>query len=232
VNAAAPFLLLGGGVVLVGLVAYVSYRADQRRRALLQGFALSQGWTYVAADDSWCGRFEGDPFGEGDHRRVRNVLLGRHRDRDLVAFDYSFQTHSSDSKGNRSTTTHRYAVCGLRLPAFLPTLELAPESVLTRFAGAIGFSDVELESEDFNRHYRVRAGDTKFAYDVLNPRTMAALVARPALHLRVAGADALCWESGRLEPAELLERLSTLDLLVDGIPSFVWSDHSPGGAPA
>jgi hypothetical protein len=150
----------------------------------------------------------------------------------MVAFDYSYETSSTDSKGHRSTTTHRYSVCALALPAPLPGLELSPESVLTRFAGAIGFGDVELESEDFNRHYRVSARNPKFAYDVLNPRTMEALLARPALHLRLLDADAVCWESGRQEPAELLERLATLEVLVAGIPSYVWSDHSPGGAPA
>ena len=225
-------LILVGGLTLVGLVGYLSWRADQKRRQLLQGFAASSGWTYTPRDDSWTERFEGMPFGQGDHRRADNVLAGRYGERDMVAFDYSFQTHSTDGKGNSSTTTHRSTVCALRLQAYLPDLELSPESVLTRMAGAVGFADVELESEDFNRRYRVKARIPKFAYDVLNPRTMTALLARRPLHLRIRGADALCWEDGRLQPAELMERLSTLALLVDGIPSFVWSDHSPGGATA
>ena len=227
-----PFGLLGLVVTVVGIVAYLSYEAEQKRRRLIQGYAQSTGWAYTARDDSWTGRFDGGPFGDGDHRRAENVLTGRHGERDMVAFDYSFQTHSTDGKGNTTTTTHRYTVCVLRLPAYLPELELAPESLLTRVAGAVGFADVELESEEFNRRYRVSARDPKFAYDVLNPRTMSALLARRALHLRISGADALCWENGRLQPAGLLEQLSTLALLVDGIPSFVWSDHSPGGATA
>ena len=227
-----PFALFGLVVIVVGIAAYLAYEAEQKRRRLLQGFALSSGWAYTGRDDSWTARFDGGPFGQGDHRRADNVLTGRYGDRDMVAFDYSFQTHSSDSKGNRQTTTHRYTVCALRLPAYLRELELSPESLLTRVATAVGFADVELESEDFNRRYRVRAKDPKFAYDVLNPRTMTALLARPPLHLRISGADALCWESGRLRPPVLLEHLSTLALLVDGIPSFVWTDHSPGGATA
>jgi len=229
---ALPFLLFGLVAAGVGVAAYLSYRADQRRRQLLQGFARSSGWAYTPRDDNWTGRFDGGPFGQGDHRRADNVLTGRHGERDMVAFDYSFQTHSTDGKGNSTTTTHRFTVCALRLPAYLPELELAPESVLTRVANAVGFADVELESEDFNRRFRVTARDPKFAYDVLNPRTMTALLARRPLHLRVSGADALCWENGRLQPAGLLEQLSTLALLVDGIPSFVWSDHSPGGTTA
>jgi hypothetical protein len=227
-----PFLLVGGFLVVIVLVAVFAYRADKKRRALLQSFALSNGWTYTARDDSWVDRFPGAPFGYGTNRTAANVLVGRHGDREMLAFDYSCQTHSTDSKGNSQTTTHRYAICALRLPADLPALELSPESVLTRVAGALGLDDLELESEEFNRHYRVKARDPKFAYDVLNPRTMQALIARPALHLRLLGPDAICWESGVLKPPVLLERLATLAVLVDGIPSYVWSDHSPGGAPA
>jgi hypothetical protein len=98
--------------------------------------------------------------------------------------------------------------------------------------------DVELESEDFNRRFRVKAHNPKFAYDVLSPRTMEALLARPPLHLRLLDLDAVCWENGKLQSADLPVRLSTLQALVAGIPSFVWTDHAlptdnpAGGSPA
>jgi hypothetical protein len=231
--ATLPILLFAVGLVAVATFAYLAYQADKKRRAALQAFALSSGWTYVAQDDSWCDRFVGAPFGDGDNRCALNVLQGPYEGMQMLAFDYQYETHSTDGKGNRTTTTHRFAVCSLRLPAPLPGLELSPESALTRLAGHLGFDDVELESEDFNRLYRVKARNPKFAYDVLNPRTMAALLGRPALHMRLLDIDAVCWESGRLEPVELIARLSTLQLLVRGIPSFVWSDQSPpGGTPA
>jgi hypothetical protein len=53
---------------------------------------------------------------------------------------------------------------------------------------------------------------------------MQALLSRTALHLRLEGVDALCWESGRHSPSELLARLDALDTLIDGIPGFVWND--------
>jgi hypothetical protein len=231
-----PLLVFGVGVVVALVLGIYSYQADKKRRAMLQAFALSNSWTYEERNDEWCERFLGTPFGEGDNRTARNVLQGQYGGAGMVAFDYSYETSSTDSKGHRSKTTHRFAICALRLPAALPTLELTPESALTRLAGHLGFADVELESEDFNRHYRVSARDPKFAYDVLNPRSMAALLARPALHMRLSGVDAVCWEGGRSSPVELLARLSTLQLLVAGIPSFVWSDHAPSaespGAPA
>ena len=102
-------------------------------------------------------------------------------------------------------------------------------------AAAIGLDpDIELESEDFNRRYRVSARQPKFASDVLTPRTMQALLARPATAMRIDGNVLIGWESGQLEPVGLLSRLATLHALVDGIPGFVWKDHGydPGVGPS
>lgn len=219
-----PFLLLGGFLLVGGLLAWLSWKAAEERKKAFAALAAARGWRWVARDDSWAERFGGDPFGQGDDRKACNVLTGAYEGLAMVAFDYSYETHSTDSKGNRTTTVHRYGVCALQLPSYLPTLELTPESMLTRFAGALGLGDVELESEDFNRRFRVTASDPKFAYDVLHPRAMEALLARPAASLRIAGADAVCWDDGRHSVEELDVRLSTLHGLVSGIPSFVWND--------
>jgi hypothetical protein len=218
-------LLVLAGILLVAGAAWYGWAQAKKRRELFHQVALSHGWTWVGRDDQWTERFDGTPFGEGDHRRALNVLTGTYRDRSLVAFDYSYQTHSTDGQGHQSTTTHRYAVCVLGMPAYLPTFELTPEGLLGRVGTMLGMQDVELESEDFNRRYRVRCEDPKLAYDLLPARTMEMLLARPALHLRLAGAEALCWERGAHTPAQLLARLDTLDALLAGAPSFVWSDR-------
>lgn len=220
-EALLPLLVL----VVVGGIAWYGWQQAKKRREIFHSFALSQGWTWTGRDDQWTSRFQGDPFGEGDHRKAANVLQGSYRGRQMVAFDYSYQTHSSNGQGGQSTQTHRYAVCVLQLPTWLPRFQLTPESFLGRVGTMLGMQDVELESEDFNRRYRVRCEDPKLAYDVLPPRTMELLLRRPALHLRLAGADALCWESGTHSPVQLLARLDTLAALIDGIPPYVWNDR-------
>ena len=216
-------------VLAACVIGYLQYRRETARRGALAAFAASKGWSYSARDDSWAGRFTGTPFGRGDHRQARNIVRGTDHGHELVAFDYSYQTHDSDGSSTRSSTC-RFTVCALALPAVLPHLELTPESVLSRIGGTLGLQDIQLESEDFNRRYRVTADDPKFAYDVLSPRTMQALLTREPLHLRIAGSDALCWAEGRSTPVALLARLSALTTLLAGIPSYVWSDHTPGGA--
>jgi uncharacterized protein DUF3137 len=219
-----PFLFFLG-IPAIGFAAYQSWRKDQRRRQALQTWAGKNGYSYTAEDDRWCERWNGDPFGEGDHRRAKNVITGTAK-LPFSAFDYSYQTHNSDGRGGRTTTTHHYSVTALEFSGFLPTLQVTPESVFTRIGHSLGLDDIDLESEDFNRRFRVHANDRKFASDVLTPRTMQALLARPTLSWRITGNDMVSWAEGSTTAVGVTAALSTMQLVVDGIPSFVWKDHS------
>lgn len=220
-----PFLFIAAFPV-AGYLAYRSWQQDQRRKQQIRTWATNNGYTYEAENDAWCERWNGEPFGNGDHRRAENVVNGATSKRPFIAFDYSYQTHSSDGKGGRTTQTHRYTVTVVQMPTFLPTLQVTPESVFTRMGHALGLDDIDLESEDFNRKFRVHANDRKFASDVLTPRTMQALLARPATSWRISGSDILSWTEDRLSPLLVTKSASTLELVIDGIPSFVWKDHS------
>ncbi len=219
-----PFLLFGVVIVVGGVFAYLGWKAAKERREAFAALAAQRGWVWTPRDDSWTERFGGDPFGIGEDWKAHNVLTGDYQGMAMVAFDYSYETYTRDTKGNRHTTVHRYGVCALRLPSSLPTVELTPENMFSRFAGALGLGDVELESEDFNRRFRVTASDPKFAYDVLHPRTMELLLSRPATSLRIGDLDAVCWDDGLHSIEELDVRLTTLHGLISGIPSFVWND--------
>src|SRR4051794_14638342 len=185
-------------------------------------WCASSGYTFTVEDDSWVDRWSGAPFGQGDHRRARNVVTGRMGDQPFGAFDYSYETHSNDGKGNRTTTTHRYVVTSFQLPAALPRLQVTPEGFFGRIGNALGLDDIELESEDFNRRFRVHSNDRKFASDVLSPRTMQALLARPDMSWRIEGVDILTWQTGRLTPVVLMSLTAGLKTVLAGIPSFVW----------
>ena len=218
-EAAQVLLMLGALGVAGGIAAYGWYR-NQKRIEALHAFCLSKGWDFAPSDDSLAFRWTDDPFDEGTDRHATSVVRGSVSDRNFVAFDYRYVTQSTDSKGNTSRTTHRYAVCAVAIPTFLPEVRITPQS-----GHAFLGDDVELESEDFNRRYRVTAIDRKLACDVLSPRTMEMLLKRPTLHFRIAGTDVLCWEQGGTTPADLLVRTSRLAAFIAGIPAFVWRDH-------
>jgi hypothetical protein len=226
--------LIPVAVLAVALAAwYALWLREKRRRLALLAFCASKGWQFRLDDPSLAGRWQRAPFGIGESRRSRDVMTGTDRGRPFVAFDYSYVTESSDGNGHRSRTTHRFAVVAVALPGWLPDVQVVPENLLHRMAHVVGLgSDIELESEDFNRRFRVTAHDPKFASDVLAPRTMQALLQGPAVAWRIEGSDVLAWTPGETSSVDVLSRLDLLHRVVDGIPSFVWHDNGIGTGPA
>lgn len=228
----APFLIFG--VLALGAgIAYYLWQQEQKRRAALASFAAAKGWTFSAADPYGLDeRWGGPPFGRGDSRAATNVITGAAPGGyPLLAFDYKYVEHSTDSKGNRTSTTYRVVVCVLRVPCALPALHVGKESMLTRIGSAIGIADIEFESEDFNRAFRVKCDDQKFASDVLNPRAMEMLLAHGrGIEWRFEGADMLSWRTGKLDIADLLQRVDLMCRVIQSIPTFVWKDrgYDPG----
>jgi len=212
-------------LVVAGVVAYFRYKKEQARTAQLLQWASANKWQFAVEDDAWAGRWNGPPFDEGDHRKVRNVISGGWKSWPFVSFDYSYQTHSSDGRGGRSTTTHRFTVVTVALPTDLPRLQVTPESVFSRVGHVFGMSDIDLESEDFNRAFRVTCSDPKFASDALTPRTMQLLLSRSHFSWRIEVTDLVCWWSGEQTAVAVTEALATMCDVIAGIPSFVWHDH-------
>jgi len=216
-------LLLAAFAALACAIAYWQWKQAQKRREALFVFAVNRGWTFTVEDPSLTDRWVGAPFNQGDRRSATNVMRGTESGRSMIAFDYRYDTKDSD--GDR--TTHTYSVVVLGMNGYLPTLHVEPESFVDRIGAAVGFvDDIDLESEDFNRAFRVSAYDPKFASDVLSPRTMEFLLSRPAVAFRIQGTDVISWKPGSLVPVDLIARASTLDAVIDGIPEFVWKDNA------
>lgn len=217
-----PYLFV---VAFVGSIIWTYVRNRQRRDALMT-LAAARGWSYAASDLTLCMRWYGKPFGQGDNPKAVNVLNGAVGTRTFTAFDYSYETHTSDSRGGRSTQVHAFSVCVVPLPAPLGAVQVEPENALERFAGAVGLmQDVQLESEDFNRRFRVSATDPKLASDLLTPRTMEFLISAPPLAWRTEDTSLLCWRSGRLDPEWVVVAVGVADRVVDSVPAFVWKDR-------
>lgn len=220
-------------VVLVVVGAYYAWEAEKKRRAAFASFAAAKGWGYSPDDPHGLdGRWDCFPFDRGHSRQATNVITGTaDGGLPMVAFDYRYKETTTDSKGNSSTTTYRFAVCVVRLPCQLPDLYVGNENFLTRIGSAIGIEDIEFESDDFNRAFRVKSDNPKFASDLLHPRMMELLLARGrGIEWRLRGWDMLTWRKGRLTIPDLLERTSLLCRIVQGIPTFVWKDrgYDPG----
>jgi hypothetical protein len=210
--------------IIVGVVRYQAHRAKR-----LRAWAAAAGWTFVGADPSFVDRWRGAPFGVGHTRRATEVMVGRYGERPVVSFTYSYRTG-----GGKNQSTVTYHVLAMALPAYLPTLELTPEGLGAKVAKAFGGQDIQFESEDFNRAWRVEARDLKFAHDVVHPRLMERLLRPDArgVSIRIEGTDVLTWASGATDVTAIAPRLAVLAAVVDAVPRHVWQDHGHDPGPS
>ena len=228
-------LFFAAVAALMVVIVVVSFVAAKKRREELSLLAAERGWSFAEREDAWVDRFDGAPFGLGHDRRASNVLTGAYDGRPFVAFDYRYSTTetSTDAEGHTQThtQTHPFSVLGLDAGASLPNLSVTPEGFLGRMVGRLTNTDIELESEAFNRAFTVRADDRKFATDVLHPRMMEHLLQIPDRGWSLRGGWLLAVRSGRHTVAELDARLHDLDGILDLIPDFVWREAREASVP-
>ncbi len=241
-----PQLLLFPIVILGMIVSgIVGWRRHQKEVSQLQQFATKMGWSYTARDNRWTQISTRTPFGgqpmfnisknvaigmSSTVSSATDIVQGAYDQRPAAAFDYTVRKQQSGQNG--SSETYRYAVCVITLPTLLPYLEIGHENVLDRVAQSMGGHDIQIESEGFNREFKVRSDDPKFASDVLSPQLAARLMSLPPEQWRIEGSNLISWRKGRLDVNALPAWLSMLSMVVSSIPTFVWHDHGVQGSQA
>ena len=142
-------------------------------------------------------------------------------------------TTAAPSNGKRPTHHHAPllgagAVDGRR---HAPADASTPESFLDRFVGRLTNSDIELESEDFNRAFTVTCPDRKFASDVLHPRMMEFLLQHRDLGWRFEQRlDAGDRRSGRRDiAADRCHARASSTRSSTRCPEFVWRELRGAG---
>jgi hypothetical protein len=219
-------MLLAVAVVATLGVGYfvIAQYLHRKRITELTEWARANGWTYAERDDELVDRFVGLPFGRGFGRSAQHVLTTTMAGRPVVAFEYSYKERQGSGK-NQRTVTYTFEVVATSIPVPRPTLQVTLEHLGTRLLNAVGLDDLQLESEEFNRTFRISTEDPKFAYDVLHPRTMEWMLGDPRareLPFRFERSDVLTWESGRLDPQRAAWAATYLLDVVDRVPEFVW----------
>jgi hypothetical protein len=212
-------------VVLIGIaVLVINWQLRKRKVAAFRAFAARRGWRYVERDNRLAKRFLGAPFGKGSARRCTHVFIGEHRGRLLTAFEYIYE-ETSGTGDDRRTTTYRNTVVALSTPAARPTLEVSREGFGRKLLGLVGIRDLQLESDEFNKAFLIRAEDDKFAYDILHPRTMEWMLADQRCQdqpFRFERADLLTWRKGSIDLQTVVWLLDYLCDVLDRVPTYVW----------
>lgn len=221
-----------GIFIIFGLIALVvvagvifSIIAARKRREVLFELAVRLGLDFSPAHDSQLA--DGYSFlnklAQGSNRYAYNVLSGNHHGHPVLAFDYHYETHSTDSKGHRQTHHHNFSFFILRLPKLFPELKIYREGFGSKIAQAFGFDDIDFESAQFSREFCVRSCDKRFAYDVCNSQMIEYLLANRDLNIEIeANALALAF-STCLASEEIEENLERLLQIRQLMPEYLLS---------
>lgn len=222
-------LIFTAAVALMVFAAVRGYRAAQRRREAIAAMVAANGWRYVAEDATRAELFASPPFSTGDHRRARDIIWGIVGDRPFETFAYSYETHTTDSKGHRSTTTHHFQVTWVPLPGPVPTMRFTTDSALLRAATMLGARDLKVESHEFNQRWKVWCEDESAGHAVMTPRMIERFL-EPDLDARsvvVEGRCLMSYTQGQSELAEIPATVATLYDIAGLIPAFVFEPREP-----
>ncbi len=223
-----PLLIVVFALVAAG-IAVGTWYYRRRRREAFGAFALRHGLEYSLRDPFGLVGLPFRLFQKGDGRRVENVLWGDWRGEPVRAFDYWYYEESTDSRGSRTRSYHRFSCVLLEIPASFPQLSIARENLITRLADGIGFRDIEMESEEFNRRFQIGAADRKFAYALIDARMMKWLLGlRRAVAFEVLERWVLVYVKKRMAPAGFAPIIEMALAFRDRIPRAAWSMYGRG----
>lgn len=208
--------------IIIAVAILGTWRAlvsRQKRRDRISRFAASRGLAYEQRNDAWTRMDWGSPFGEGSSRKASNVLTGQLKGRPVVTFDYQFTTGSGDDQ-----TTHNYVITATQIPRAFPKLVVDLEGASGRLARRLGFKDIELESAAFNKQYKIKCDNRKFAYDVLHPRFMEWMLQTNSAGFTIAGPYVVIARSGALAESSVDDDFAYISTVIDHMPNFVWAN--------
>jgi Protein of unknown function (DUF3137) len=145
---------------------------------------------------------------------------------------YWYYTQSTDSQGRTSRTYHYFSVVLADLARTVPGVSIEKEGVFQRIAGHLGFHDIEFESEDFNRRFRVKSDDREFAFQIVDDRMMSWLMSTDdSFGFEVNGSSLLTW-CRRLDPPVLPALFGSAQTFVEHVPRLVWNEYGTKGQAA
>jgi len=228
---AVLFLTLFCFVALMAGSIYLSIAATHRRQARAMAWADANGFTYLQSEPGLAEYCDNLPFAPrgGNRASAMDVVHGvTPSGRPICSFMYVYVVSTG-----KSSTTVRIAVTVVRLPVMVPWLTVTKEGLGDKIAEMFGGQDIELESDDFNRQFRVRSASEALAYGVLHPRMMEWLLgpAHDLVPFSIYDANLYCWRYGEPDYDTIGAQLTAMETLVAQIPQQVWRQFGQLSAP-
>jgi hypothetical protein len=160
VGEALPVLFFGLFTALIIFGAIMGIAAARKRREAFGALAARLGLAFSSERDrEIASRFKFlNKLAHGSNRYAYNVLSGQYRGHSILAFDYHYETHSTDSKGHQQTHHHHFSFFIMLLERSFPELSITREGIFSKLAQAVGYDDIDFESHEFWKILRAFSG--------------------------------------------------------------------------
>ena len=216
-----PHFLWVLGLILAFTVvkAVFAHIQSKKRRLDLGDMAEQMGMRFDPGKErSFDSRY---PFFEalrkGKKRYAFNTLTGAFDGREIVGFDYHYETSSGSGK-RRSRTSHYFSAVILACDVPISGLTIRPEGLFDRMKQFIGFDDINFESAEFSKRFHIASKDREVAYDVVQPETMDILLTSPRFHLHFEQGFVMAMRKERFQPGDYRDAIRLIDDILDRIP--------------
>jgi hypothetical protein len=214
---------------IIGLSIWSKRKADKRKQEMAD-WAKSRGLSFRPGNDSGIDdRFRlFNCLQQGENRYGYNVMEGPVGNRKVCAFDYHYETHSRDSKGNRQTQHHYLSAVVVETDLPLRPLSIRNETFIDKIGKFVGIDDINFESTEFNKQFHVKSPDKKWAYDVINQKTMELLMSSLRFNLEFNGNAVMAYHQNTFTPGYFEEALLLLTRMLDNLPDSVIQELKGG----
>lgn len=225
-------LVFAVGALAVLVVSSLSAIQKRRRRMGVAAFARRHGFYFRPRDPFGLLYDYNFPLFEmGDGRGCENVVWGEWKGLPFREIDYWYYNATDGRKGSPLRDVHFNAVV-VDVPLYLPRVTVEREGITSRVVGGVGWRDIQFESDEFNRRFRIRAEDPEFAFKLIDARMMHWMLSTDDIFgFQFYGSAILVW-SRRLRPTELFPLIGTVKELYDHIPRLVWREYTTGTSSA
>ena len=151
-----PILFVGLLLVLMGVIAYLAYRAEKKRTVGWRQAANDLGFQFAPdPSEEILGRYPGfHLFSQGRRRDVQNLLRGKAGGLEVSIFDYSYVTGSGKSRRTWRQTVLAFEIDDADLPGF----SLRPEMWFHKVGQWLGYKDIDFDTHPtFSKRYLLRS---------------------------------------------------------------------------